>query len=566
MNVRLIREKTQPISNELEAMPSGTSYYLTDEFVKAYHFRNQRIGNILTEKQIEQLSSERAAMIIAPPGLGKTTFALNVAVPYIQKKCLRVLILASRTALVGQYKLAAMKEYEPNLLEELTPKGIKKRSRYGPIDIFSYQGFRLRLLGGNVETKEYGMVIFDECHYFVQDAAFDRMTRYAFLTSLQQLHHCRRLYLTATPEMVIDEIVKAEWNQRSILSRLPEGLVNNAGIIPPRFTVYRFDSNYTYLRPCFFERNDEIVAVIKNTKEEKFLVCVDSRERGIELQERLGDDKAEYIDAELKDTTKADMVENMVKEEKFKKQVLIATSFLDVGVNLKDAQLRNVVIYSTCKTHFLQAIGRKRMQDGEKLNLYIYIPDLKELNKTKGRMMAKLKEMRTNSLLYESNLCVGTTGLPFPMFQCKENGKLVTCSNVWSYLYYQMRYREIVEMLEAASSEENEKIGIAKKYLSWLNLQEHYMGCRWLGKEPNEKFKMLADFLEEKLGLQMNKDSFESFKVAIYDFNEKLQIEPDWRKDRLPHVERINAFLEKCDLAYVVSATGKPVRYIVERG
>lgn len=54
----------------------------------------------------------------------------------------------------------------------------------------------------------------------------------------------------------------------------------------------------------------------------KFLICVDTKERGMFLQKQLGDEKAEYIDAELKNTEKAGMVETMIRKEKFEKRYL----------------------------------------------------------------------------------------------------------------------------------------------------------------------------------------------------------------------------------------------------
>ncbi len=52
-------------------------------------------------------------------------------------------------------------------------------------------------------------------------------------------------------------------------------------------------------------------------------------------------------------------------------KVLIATSVLDNGVNIKDINLRNLVIITDTETEFIQMLGRKRYDDS-RVKLYLY--------------------------------------------------------------------------------------------------------------------------------------------------------------------------------------------------
>lgn len=60
----------------------------------------------------------------------------------------------------------------------------------------------------------------------------------------------------------------------------------------------------------------------------------------------------------------------MTINEKTKSRIMIATSVMDNGINLKDNELRNIVLMADTETEFIQMLGRKR-KDGEKVKLYI---------------------------------------------------------------------------------------------------------------------------------------------------------------------------------------------------
>lgn len=545
--------------------PSDSFYVSSDGFVKVFPFRNQKIGDILGEDQVEKMDSEHPAMIIGPPGLGKSWFAFHVVIPVVIREGKRVLILVSRTALSYQYKIQAIEEYAPNLAEELTSEGIKRRQRYGPVDVYTYQGFRLQLLAGKVNTRGYGAVIFDEVHYFTQDAAFDNLTELTLEETVKQLHHCKRLYMTATPEMIEDVLIEVERRNRSRLSRLPAGYVIDQPALHPCIRIYKFETDYSYITPVFFSKDSDILETIRESSQ-KFLVCVDSKERGQMLQSELGDTVAEYIDAELKNTIKSDAVDTMVMQEKFQKRVLIATSFLDVGVNLNDRELKNIVIYSTCKTHFVQAIGRKRKCPDEEVTLFIHIPSLKDLNILRGRIAVKLQEMDKGMETFKNTCDVAVSSLPFPMFAREKQGSLYVSFNTLSFTYYRMRFNEIEAISKAAEEATPAEVAIADSYLGWLGLDMKPEECTWLGRKPDEKFREMEEFLLEKArGEAMDSEAFKIFQTLIVEFNLKYQIEPGWRKDRPPHLERINKFIKKCGLTFTVTSEGSPRKYLVER-
>ena len=99
---------------------------------------------------------------------------------------------------------------------------------------------------------------------------------------------------------------------------------------------------------------------------DKWLLFVDDKNLGKELAKQLGKEKVVFISAENKrDRDQSDTVSEIVVNEKSNKQYLIATSVLDNGINLKDCQLRNIILMADTETEFIQMLGRKR-KDGER--------------------------------------------------------------------------------------------------------------------------------------------------------------------------------------------------------
>lgn len=92
----------------------------------------------------------------------------------------------------------------------------------------------------------------------------------------------------------------------------------------------------------------------------------------------------------LKNTEKAKEVNAIISNEKFEKKVLIATSFLDVGINLKDDALRNIVIIAQIKHTFFSQLEEKGNRISRRLvYIYIYQPLMILTARLKKRVLKK---------------------------------------------------------------------------------------------------------------------------------------------------------------------------------
>ena len=88
---------------------------------------------------------------------------------------------------------------------------------------------------------------------------------------------------------------------------------------------------------------------------------------------------AAYVDKDgsVPENAKADIIKN----ERFDAKVLIATSALDSGINIADGEVKNLIIFYTDRTQFIQALGRKRLKSGmEAVNVWAFVPNKQALN------------------------------------------------------------------------------------------------------------------------------------------------------------------------------------------
>lgn len=96
-------------------------------------------------------------------------------------------------------------------------------------------------------------------------------------------------------------------------------------------------------------------------------------------------DEADSRESEAEAYTEIDQTEKQRKNDawnylletgRFEYKVLIATSVIDCGINIKEENLKTIAIFANEKTEFLQMIGRKRLKPDsqEKVDVWVYIP------------------------------------------------------------------------------------------------------------------------------------------------------------------------------------------------
>ena len=357
--------------------------------------------------EFQTWTNKKAVFIDAAPGQGKSTFVNEFLFPYIKDAGGKLLIVANRVALETQYKWQLLKLTNSPALEEMKPLGIQRKNEFDglPVVFSTYQGLRSLLNSG--ECSKFTHVVFDECHWFCADGLFAEDTGWLLKQIPKAFQGAVRIFMTATPRAVRNLIAEVEAEQSAPLY---DQMVNAFGgptlspgellYCPPVFSFppvtingmiqekeislkyYQFlvpKKNYRfYALPAEIRDNPDkgvlIDLVKKSPVDEKWVIFVDSKKQGTALAEMLN---GNYLDAERKTGV---VWEQLTTESSFPGRILITTPVADSGVNIIDDAVKDIVVFSTEHTQFIQELGRKRLREGEEINVYVPDLSLRQLN------------------------------------------------------------------------------------------------------------------------------------------------------------------------------------------
>lgn len=510
-------------------------------WIHKFQFERCYIQEALTELQVVKWRQDTPILISSQTGTGKSTFILKTLCPILRARGRPVLILCSRIALKKQYKLNAIDLFLPERKGDWTDSGLEKEHTFGNVDIYSYQESQILLETQRI--KEYGAVIFDECHFFINDASFNRYTQEIFRKILDTQKKAIRIYMTATPDGVFDEILRREkeikYPVREIMCLQDRyhhyaPLFHENGEDRPHAKIYHFRRDYTYLSALFFKDLDWLVQIIRqDSSNQKWLVFVSRKEEGKIIEKQLGAAYAEYLDAELKDGEKQAEFQKILLEKSYNKKVLIVTKFLDVGVDLCDETIKNIVIFPTTKTDFFQMVGRKRIRKGECINLYIHIRDIKEYRKTLSGLKNKYRDM-VQAINTINKFCTGSE-LEFPLFLYKNDKELEIRYNAFSIVNIKQHMKELQDLIQECSQRlpsQSVDESIARFYLDWIGQKESYYKHMWLEREHQEDIvNKIEVLLRPVLGREITGNEFLDIRCKLLELWEEHTGEKQ-RKDR----------------------------------
>ena len=334
--------------------------------------------------EYEKWTEESSVFLSSPTGSGKTTFILKTFLPYWASKGKKVLYLVNRTILKKQI------EEEVNQLTRECRMAIK---------VELYQTIEQKIL--NNALCEYGYqvdfqiiknryfmfdcVVCDEAHYFLMDSNYNINTILSY-RFVRDLFSCRlRIYMSATIEQ-IEKYVKDD-NEKQRFYRTDWfgyclGSITRYGLFKKEWPTYKAERDYGHIDLTVIRGRDEAVDAIVD-EGGKWLVFVDSKEFGKKLKNEilalsskgdtpLGKDDVVFVTSDYNEEFESTQeVKGIVETQKQSAPILIATSVLDNGINIKDIELRNIFIIADTETEFIQMLGRKR-RDGKRVKLYIY--------------------------------------------------------------------------------------------------------------------------------------------------------------------------------------------------
>lgn len=366
----------------------------------------EHVSDLISEDYREWKQGD-VVFLSASTGLGKTYWVMNDLYEYARSCNKEVAVLLNRRILKDQvWEDARVHEWE------------RYRDRVG-LHIFSYQ--QLEMDGESSERgrgiiKRCDYVVCDECHYFLADAFFNTRVQKSFDFLMDMYYYSTLIFISATIERVMESIetkIVALFNERFIrwnddlddqhddsisgyldymeeiggsFKNYDDCEIRGDGPTVPHKRIYSYhrDLKNNIHVHHFKVENDLVPLITDGNYSGKWLVFVADKKKGKELSESIGakmKKKPVYIDSdllnemkygELKDDPAYKEVSNIRKSGMFGCDVLITTSVLDNGVNIKDPDVKNIVLMTDDEVEFKQMLGRKRfLSEDETIEVFI---------------------------------------------------------------------------------------------------------------------------------------------------------------------------------------------------
>jgi superfamily II DNA or RNA helicase len=432
------------------------------------------ISDIITKEDINSWTNEEIIFIEAPTGSGKSHFIKHTLSE--NNKYKRILILVNRRIIKNQS--------ENELLND----------SIGNITITTYQNLANKILSKNVKKLEeflnFDYIICDEVQYFCEDSEFIFETDTAFDWVMQQ--QGIKVFMTATAYFI-----KAYLEEELHL----------------KLKHYYIKNTYDFIEKVYFYEDDKVI--------QKLLVDLPSDEKAIYFT---GAKKAHEL-SELLDScafccskgnfsysqyTNEETEKYIEQNEMFEEQVLCTTKVMDTGINIKDLNVKHLIIDIADVTSIIQCIGRKRIQGNEKIIIYIK-------NKKGNALTRKLEQI--NDKLYYANI-LKEDGLESLI---QENAHKNTYGNLiydvinpdtiqiekkinpLMYFTYNKNREEYIEMLK------DKKDGFKLKLFGRMGIED----MKYKYAEEDFDALTLEGLLDKQVGIKMFKEEQDKFKTFL---------------------------------------------------
>lgn len=357
----------------------------------------------------------------------------------------KILILSNRIALSRQNKIDYLDflynlthdTYFKKIAEKFSETGLDNFIDFKIVTICSYQQlYEMNIKKTSEENlinlEKFFYVVCDECHFFTSDALFNTHTDEILEYIVENAKNAVRIYMSATVENVFEPLLRAEskfanekfTNAKNLLqlsnpdqvdklniaqaiSRGEYQWTNNVSdVIENRqnniaeaiektrqhlylsVEFYYVSRNYSYIENIFeYNTLTEVLSLLAKSQDKNLIFISktfsSSDEKEISEIFKTDNKTVAFLSREKINTNAQckSIYNKIISDKKFDEDVLITTSVLDNGIDLKDSSICNVVIDVPDRTEFLQMLGRVRVSDNQKINLFVPKYDVNSLKK-----------------------------------------------------------------------------------------------------------------------------------------------------------------------------------------
>jgi superfamily II DNA or RNA helicase len=321
------------------------------------------VGDLIQPQEIKTWQDGEIILINAPTGGGKNWFISKHLVAHCRVFGKKILLFSNR-----------------NPLKEQNQREIDKNGDNDIITTVNYQKLEDELLRKH-EINHYDYIVGDECHYFFHDAMFNRTTDLT-LKWLLEKESSIRIFLSATTQIM-------------------EEYLSDSNILIKK---YEMKPDYSYIKNFYFYNSDEVLKkLLIELPEEDKLIYFASTTKALNISK--GFKNTAFIcsknNKEYSKYINTEEMKNIVEYEKFDCQKLCTTSVLDNGINIKDSQVKHIVVDYFDLDTVQQSVGRFRRQQDEKINVYIRNRNKGSINGTKYINAMKLEQPEYFKLMGE---------------------------------------------------------------------------------------------------------------------------------------------------------------------
>lgn len=337
---------------------------------------------------VERHQKASRIFIESPTGTGKSSFVLDKLFPFAAEKNYNILYLANRSALNQQIRNAVARKLKVKEKIKKDEATFYLPESFCCLTVINYQAISLDSTALETFLSDYAYIVFDEAHFFVEDSLFNAKTGLLLKSVLDASPDAVWIFLSATLDGS-EELLLAAADKIQ-----PNNLIDanlNKLVLRDYRIVYKNNYQSAVYTPSFFRGIDDLMPVINRTVGEKWLIFVSSIQRGKALQQRIKKEtgrKAVFLSSENKAGKRWEMLS---AEERYDEDVLIATKVLDNGVNIRDEDVRHIVIPFCDRTEFMQMLGRRRTHEGERVCLYVEVPTIQKINTLRHGVETKRK-------------------------------------------------------------------------------------------------------------------------------------------------------------------------------
>lgn len=566
------------------------------------------VNDVLKKEIWQSWKPGEQVFISAGTGRGKNTFIKKELLA--QRGNQKVVIFENRQSLMQQQIFDIISEIDPKALQCISKENMVIFGAYKNIMIISYQCAALKCMLNDMDFRNFCLqaryLVFDEAHYILDDSPYNKGISFFAQTFLGNFFpNATKIFMSGTMEEIYDYVQYMNRFPKEPLDIIEkkeedffsDNLSGTAWKLENFNSVLSLPTDYSYIKPYKYKEMKDICYQVSQTSaNEKWLVFVESIRDGEELKARLEgicNDSVYFLSADNKnDDENAEIYNKLIRECRFDCRVLIATTVIYNGINVKDSAVKHIVVPFSSMSVVKQLMGRKRVAENETVK--VYFPDV-TYGKVKRRYRNCIKDcmeiISLNTNLQASAVCqlnglvnsevskyyyLVPSGTPIYFMNASLNYPVIY------KLYYDICFY-IFALHRMNPKPKKGTSDFVKILLTHFDIEEKYDEVIEIKSPENDVEEVKAEFseyLESLTGIDIispdENGSYDSFLELKRKINEMYKIMHDskpidtqWKnKDRFYSDEKLKMFFSELDLPYMIkseSAKGKRITRITKQ-